>query len=804
MSTRAKLHIPCRCSQCSKAPDGYIYQTRQLICKHTENDCKQLTLRPAPHVTERTTQDQGLSVDLDGPVNANPVFNPAEPVENDPRDNEHYNGLFDDNESPLLFPRINAPSQSPSPYLLPALGIPAFKVKSYIRLAYLQAVMGNVFGKLTWEHATQQLCNSLDLLAIAGQLPLHPCPVQTLQSAKRRLGIDPDGYIIQYIVCSVCWKHYAPGEMDDFATPDCCIPNCPGKLYKLSRDGHWVTSMIVPHDMYNGEMWYRSTIGTRRKVGNHGTICDISENGDAVPIPLYTHQFGLQLILNTDWFGILARRPHSTGPVYWSVNNLPRDLRYLQVNVMCSTMMPGPSEPNMEQLNNCIEPMMDIHGEAPDTIYADCICANCDTPAAHKFNSTAGHSHDFQPCPYCKTLLVDDTILQDSSVRWAVFNSILDWLPSSKTILDFMHNIFLGLIAHFFTCVIFKSYMLSSTGGANSPKQHFENIINSIWWPSHVTQLPKNLSKNQSLKKADEWCHLLTVTPVILWWAWQDENDDTPPSEPVIPPNAKDPPTHSRNYWATYMATLKMCAAISMACGQVGQDFLDQYCLALKQLGIHMTINHHLSPHYLKFIKLFGPVYGWWLFAYKRFNSMLEKVKLNGHNGGCMELTRMHNWVMTHLIYEYILTLPEDAHELEKSYINRIIKTKAHDNRGGMMSKLVMYQAAASVDNNVILPHSLAFISDGQHWVPTEIMSLISVKLEQKSPHICALICRMQCDEHIPYFPWELYASTLGIHTTYTNQFHPAKVVPISRIIINKDLWISVSFDHVCTVSILL
>lgn len=110
----------------------------------------------------------------------------------------------------MLFPGINAPSQSPLPYRLPPpavqsfplplvpdlavplecfvpagpephpdpwidaddeedqLGIPTFKEKSYICLAYLQAVMGNIFGKLTWEYATQQLCNSLDLLAISG------------------------------------------------------------------------------------------------------------------------------------------------------------------------------------------------------------------------------------------------------------------------------------------------------------------------------------------------------------------------------------------------------------------------------------------------------------------------------------------------------------------------------------------------------------------------------------------------------------------------------------------------------------
>lgn len=50
---------------------------------------------------------------------------------------------------------------------------------------------------------------------------------------------------------------------------------------------------------------------------------------------------------------------------------------------------------------------MDIYGEAPDMVFADCICANCDTPAAHKFNGSAGHSHDFHPCPYCNVDILD-------------------------------------------------------------------------------------------------------------------------------------------------------------------------------------------------------------------------------------------------------------------------------------------------------------------------------------------------------------------------------------------------------------
>jgi len=46
---------------------------------------------------------------------------------------------------------------------------------------------------------------------------------------------------------------------------------------------------------------------------------------------------------------------------------------------------------------------MDIHGEDRADVYADYICANCDTPASRKFNGTAGHGHDFHPCPYCDT-----------------------------------------------------------------------------------------------------------------------------------------------------------------------------------------------------------------------------------------------------------------------------------------------------------------------------------------------------------------------------------------------------------------
>lgn len=54
--------------------------------------------------------------------------------------------------------------------------------------------------------------------------------------------------------------------------------------------------------------------------------------------------------------GILENRPHSSGPIYYAINDLPRDQRFLQVNVICAAIMPGPKEPNIQQINHCLEP----------------------------------------------------------------------------------------------------------------------------------------------------------------------------------------------------------------------------------------------------------------------------------------------------------------------------------------------------------------------------------------------------------------------------------------------------------------
>lgn len=64
----------------------------------------------------------------------------------------------------------------------------------------------------------------------------------------------------------------------------------------------------------------------------------------------------VRLSYRVDRFGLLDNRPHSSGPIYYGINDLPREVRYLQRNVICQNIMAGPKEPTQQQLNHCTEP----------------------------------------------------------------------------------------------------------------------------------------------------------------------------------------------------------------------------------------------------------------------------------------------------------------------------------------------------------------------------------------------------------------------------------------------------------------
>ncbi|KAG2055668.1 hypothetical protein BDR06DRAFT_989036 [Suillus hirtellus] len=632
--------------------------------------------------------------------------------------------------------------QEDRPSLIPR----AFQERPGVCLAYLNTVIGNVFRKQSIQAATDALNNQLNCMLLEGVLPEHPRPVRHLLSAKRRLGIDADQWITQYVICPECWKHFTPAQVKELPSPECTVPDCEGVLYDEHTDakGKRVrTSKKI--------MLHISLIGSlRRMFMQPGFAKSVRDSRQDHPGQNEDEDYVM-----TDMHDGMLWHELETNTV--------RKIGKL-VNVICAAIMPGQKEPNIVQINHCLEPStrelmelkngvkMDVYGEEGLVdVFADNEALACNMPASHKCNGTAGHSHDFHPCAFCDIDIIkintpegynnswtakddyhmlrqsfyskdatparQEAILRDHGVRFSILNVIPGWLPSRKSALDFMHCIFLGIISHLFMHVLFGGYMLLGMGGINSPKRQFEDIINAVRWPSHVTRLPKNVL-----------LIFIQHQLVILWWAWRDANDEIPDTKPPLPPNTVAP-DFSRNCRSLYQAILFLCTGvriltsrtISMAQARTGQSFLAHYCLECLQLRIPLTINHQALMHTADMIKKFGPVYAWWLFAFEWFNGMLECVHHNGHDGGQIELTLLWNWV------------------------------QAQDH-GSMMTQIAVYQSEAAEDNVRLPLCNAKLINLRAYGLPPGVFYPILLQYCHSLWPDLHLVGDLSCDNGTPFY----------------------------------------------------
>ncbi|CAL1715467.1 unnamed protein product [Somion occarium] len=101
-----------------------------------------------------------------------------------------------------------------------------------IRLAYLHAVLGNIFEHNTILDATNRLAGSLDIIDACGCLPTYPKPVRTLVTAKKQLGLNVDDYIKKRPICIVYFKYYSYETITSMDSPQCTESKCQGLIYR--------------------------------------------------------------------------------------------------------------------------------------------------------------------------------------------------------------------------------------------------------------------------------------------------------------------------------------------------------------------------------------------------------------------------------------------------------------------------------------------------------------------------------------------------------------------------------------------
>lgn len=150
--------------------------------------------------------------------------------------------------------------------------------------------------------------------------------------------------------------------------------------------------------------------------------------------------------------------------------------------------------------------------------------------------------------------------------------------------------------------------------------------IEDMVTPSWLTSVPANLGKASHGKlKADQWRVLGSTylpTTLIRLWSLVDEDD------------------HESVRRREYLdLTITLLSAINIAASRVTsvsnskeyERLILEYRRGLRRLfpDYEAHPNHHMAVHLGEYLRLYGPVHGWWTFPYERLIGMLQRISTN-------------------------------------------------------------------------------------------------------------------------------------------------------------------------------
>ena len=366
------------------------------------------------------------------------------------------------------------------------------------------------------------------------------------------------------------------------------------------------------------------------------------------------------LTLNVDWFQPFTRTQYSVGAIYLTIQNLPRSQRYKEENVILVGIIPGPSEPSLT-INSYLAPLIQELDIAWTTglcvrtpsnsnihIRLALTCVTCDLPASRKVCGFLGHTANLG-CSKCYkkfgSSIVGGTgadysgfdrvnwVFRDNlthrqhcdevrkektktgmrkkesefGVRYSNLLMLPYFDPVRFTVVDVMHNLFLGTGKH-----VFKVWVQLDMLTCNK-LQEIDRRISKFTVPNSIGRLPINIASNYGGFKAIQWLTWTTVySPVVLKGIISDAD---------------------LQCWLLFV---RACAIISQRI--VKQDdvatadlLLLNFCKKFEQLyGREMcTPNIHLHLHIKDCLLDYGPSHAFWCFSFERYNGLLGSFHTN-------------------------------------------------------------------------------------------------------------------------------------------------------------------------------
>ncbi|CUA67670.1 Ankyrin and IPT/TIG repeat-containing protein C26H5,05 [Schizosaccharomyces pombe 972h-] [Rhizoctonia solani] len=278
-------------------------------------------------------------------------------------------------------------------------------------------------------------------------------------------------------------------------------------------------------------------------------------------------------ILMCDWFQPNSRQgapSYSTGVISLCIANLPPHLRNRPENKIMVGVIPGPHEPNVDTINNFLEPMVhellslwdkgvsidDPDNNTPRNVCAALVACACDSPAARKLGGFPGTGGTY-PCTVCwcshKELHIFDRMFpkrtrhehkraakvysklpnkaqrqkfltkkfedqEPGGYRPSILLDLPYWNPEKMVIIDPMHCLFLGLVDWQFHTIWIEMKHLRP----EKELAELQKMVQSTLRPRHCGKPPSGLGTSSAGSlTADPLRSLITIDlPLaipILW-----------------------------------------------------------------------------------------------------------------------------------------------------------------------------------------------------------------------------------------------------------------------------------------------
>ena len=396
-----------------------------------------------------------------------------------------------------------------------------------------------------------------------------------------------------------------------------------------------ISTMDDMTDVYDGKIWR-----------------DFQQFNDK---PFLSEPLAFGLMMNVDWFQPFDHNTYSVGAIYMTVMNLPRDMRYKRENVILGGLIPGPKEPSdnnpffkplVEELLELWEGVQMAVDGHDKTVRCAVLCIACDIPAGRKICGLPWYTAHYA-CSRCKkyfpgtfgcidysgfnrdswpprtisehrrvatqirragTLAEIEHIESNSGYHYSALLNLPYLDISRMLIVDPMHNLFLGTSKRVIKKIWIGRQIISESDLDNIQSSITESVV-----PPDIGCIPLKIKSGFADLTADELKNWVIYFSIF---------------------SMKDILSHEQmECWRLFVHACRILCQKRLSFSEIKQadTLLLIFCQQIESVydKTEITPNMHMHAHLCECILDYGPLHGFWLFSFKRYNGVLGRIATN-------------------------------------------------------------------------------------------------------------------------------------------------------------------------------